>query len=201
MLPFEFDSAQLVPAESVFGFRMRVDTVGSGLMWFVTIAAIVTIVGNVLHVISRPSVHKHRLVAVTSLLPNAVVLLMYVQLHRSFPELMEQAPFVAELCYGFFSSYSLTRLTVARLCSMSYRPFSLFFLASVGIVGGAIAVRSLGLEIGLLSPYWTGEYLSVAMRILLWVGVAQYLHLIISVFRQMSHFLDIRIFKVKSFCT
>lgn len=161
------------------------------MYYFILLAVALTAFTNTSHVIFTPRVASHpRGIALTSLLPNILVLALTIAYFRTFPSVVAQAPFLLESCYGFFASYTATRLTVSRLCVMPYRPMSVFYMATIGCMGGPlVASQLLGITID-------SSVLIGLLAFLLVMGVVCYFHLIISVFRQFADHLDISIFKI-----
>jgi ethanolaminephosphotransferase len=205
-LPFGLAVDRVIPLDQlpVLGalltpWRVHIASWGSALYYFVMIVAVVTVLTNIAHVVTRPRVATHSFgIAVTSLLPNVLVFALVVAYYWTFPTIRTDAPFLLELCYGFFASYTATRLTVSRLCVMVYRPWSLFFAATLLCVGGPLIAHYSGLTHVLLGSDEdaVGVWIA-ALYALLVIGVVNYLHMIVSVFRQFSVFLKLHIFKVR----
>lgn len=203
------------PVLGVLVEQIRTLTAGGGLLAFVSITSVFTFVSNILHVFLRRRVRGDALLV---LIPNAAVLALYVLLYRLRPGLVESFPFVVELSYGFLASYTATRLTVARLCQMPYRPVSVFFTLSFVVallsVGSVWLPQFLQSEASasytflhqlaaveqvqrVMSLFARNDVSGWSMVAVVAVGVMQYLHLIVSVFRQLSHFLKIHVFSIK----
>lgn len=176
--------------------HVYIGTWGAVLYYFVILAAGATALTNIAHVIARPRVATHsRGVSITSLFPNAVLLALVIAYFKTFPVLVAQAPFLLESCYGFFASYTATRLTVSRLCVMPYRPLSFFFITSVFVLATPLVVQYAG-ALDLTAPSYNSLLIG-SLVILLSTGVLCYLHLMVSVFRQFADHLGIHIFKLK----
>lgn len=176
--------------------HVSIATWGTALYAFVLLAAVLTVLTNILHVAVRPRVNTHPVgIAVTSILPNALVLGLFAVFFQMFPAVSAKAPFLLEVCFGFFASYTATRLTVSRLCVMNYRPLSGFFLSTLLCVGGPVVAQFSGVvDLNVPAAHEGMIYLLTALLVF---GVVYYLHLIVSVFRQLSVFLRIDIFKIK----
>ena len=186
------DLSTSLPQElsSLFGSALIISKPVDCLFVFVIVAALVTMLTNVLHVITRPSVHRREFYSFTVLLPTLVALASYVAVVIEFPRLVSEHPFVVETCFGLLASYTATRMTVARLCKTDYNPFSGYLIVSLLATTGSLLANFFAPEL----------FISAVLPNLHWVyyllagfAVWQYGHLIVSVFSQISSFLKINI--------
>lgn len=172
-------------------FPFELSSWRSLLVVFVVAAGAATILTNVFHVATRSSVHKTRGVACISLLPSVVAFAVFTMYYYRRHDVFDANPFAGEVSFGFLTSYCATRLTVARLCQMPYRPWSPLFLVTLTLIGGLLVFDVAGVNV---TAYGAG----CVFRALVCAAVVHYLHLIVSIFRQISESLEIQIFKIKS---
>jgi ethanolaminephosphotransferase len=86
---------------------------------------LVTMATNLLHAFMRPVSHDkiHRN---TALLPQLTIAGMVAYIAWAAHGVLNGPfPFALELMYGFLTSYTVTRMTVCRLCRKMYHPFSM----------------------------------------------------------------------------
>ncbi|ESL09634.1 aminoalcohol phosphotransferase [Trypanosoma rangeli SC58] len=160
----------------------------------VMILGCMTVAANVLHVVCRPNVNAGGTPFLV-LLPMLFLLFFHVCLFLTYTSIHDRYPFAFELSFGFLTSYTVTRMTVARLCRMPYSLFNAFYLATFCVTFGGLVVHAnfRALEVKYLEPS-----LGSAMVALAALGVWQYLHMILSLFTQISYYLGIPLLSITS---
>ncbi|ORC85622.1 aminoalcohol phosphotransferase [Trypanosoma theileri] len=180
---------------SLFGGGLFViSTIRSLFFVFFLISSALTIGTNILHVVQRPSVHTRGIPFLVAF-PMFLILVLHVILFFTYSFIHDRYPFAFELSFGFLTSYTVTRMTVARLCAMPYNLFNGFYLISLFITLGALIVH---MYFGWIENKYLKPSLGSAMVGLSALGVWQYLHMILSLFTQISYFFNIPILSIAS---
>ncbi|RNF25985.1 putative choline/ethanolamine phosphotransferase (CEPT) [Trypanosoma conorhini] len=192
-----WDTTVLAPYEVTLSLFFRevtfvISSVRSLIFLYIMAAGCATVAANVVHVICRPSVHVEGTPFLV-LLPVLFLLFFHVCLFLTYTSIHDRYPFAFELSFGFLTSYTVTRMTVARLCAMPYSLFNAFYLTTFCVTFGALVVHAnfRELEVKYLEPS-----LGSAMVALAALGVWQYLHMILSVFTQISYYLGIPLLSI-----
>nr|CCC93992.1 putative ethanolaminephosphotransferase [Trypanosoma congolense IL3000] len=170
----------------------QICTIRSVLFAMYIVSGVVTILNSVSHVIMRPSVQS-RGASIIVALPTAVLLALHVWLYAAYFPIHVKYPFALELSFAFLVSYTVTRMTVARLCAMPYSLFNAFYVVTFIFTAGSLAMK-------MYFPFEEEKYLlsslgsaTVALAAL---GMWQYFHMIFSVVTQMAYFLRISVFSI-----
>ncbi|KAF8288390.1 putative choline/ethanolamine phosphotransferase (CEPT) [Trypanosoma cruzi] len=169
-------------------------TLRSLIFLYITAAACLTVGANIVHVVGRPGVHVKG-TPFFVMLPMLFLLFFHVCLFLTYTSIHDKYPFAFELSFGFLTSYTVTRMTVARLCAMPYSLFNAFYLITFCVTFGALVVHAhfRQIEIKYLEPS-----LGSAMVALAALGVWQYLHMILSLFTQISYYLGVPLLSITS---
>ncbi|KEG09725.1 aminoalcohol phosphotransferase [Trypanosoma grayi] len=182
-----------VPLPSYLGWGpVVISSIRSILFLYVLIGGFVTIATNIIHVVRRPSVHAGGLSFVVAL-PMLLMLFLHVCLYLTYVHIQGRYPFAFELSFGFLTSYTVTRMTVARLCAMPYNLFNAFYLISLCVTLGALVIHA---YFGWIETKYLEPSLGSAMVALAALGVWQYLHMILSLFTQISYYFQIPILSI-----
>ncbi|KAG8344028.1 putative ethanolaminephosphotransferase [Trypanosoma vivax] len=154
----------------------------------------ITLGTNIFHVLTRPNIQA-RCVPLLTALPMLILLLLHICLFVVYQSIYSRYPFALEMSFAFLSSYTVTRMTVSRLCAMPHSIFNGYYLATLFVTLGALVAHT-------YLPQFEAKYLipslgsaTVALAVL---GVWQYVHMIVSVFMQLSCFLHIPLLSISS---
>ncbi|PWV14866.1 putative choline/ethanolamine phosphotransferase [Trypanosoma cruzi] len=116
-------------------------TLRSLIFLYITVAACLTVGANIVHVVGRPGVHVKG-TPFFVMLPMLFLLFFHVCLFLTYTSIHDKYPFAFELSFGFLTSYTVTRMTVARLCAMPYSLFNAFYLITFCVTFGALVVHA-----------------------------------------------------------
>jgi ethanolaminephosphotransferase len=156
---------------------------------FTVTGFVMTVVPNLMHAVTMPKVHG-AVNRKAAFVPIVFAAGLYAAVLPLMPTVVTCAvPFAFEMCFGLLASFHATRLTISRLCRSPYIFASKLYSANVTFLCVA-AVTVLG---GLTGMQEFAFGLSLAAAGVAVFGVAAYLHMIISVFRQFSTHLGINV--------
>lgn len=178
------------PFELALGgpLTLRFECLRDVLLVFTVISAALTILTNFVHVLTHES-SRGLGVAAKAVVPPVVALISMAAVVEHFPEVLLPIPYVLEVTYGLLFSYTATRMTVARLCNMPFNPFSFFFGFTVLLNAAPfVATRAAGLDRAVVVHWF--PFVAAALLVF---AVWQYLHMMGSVFAQISAFLGINV--------
>ena len=158
------------------------------LMLFLICAATLTMSTNFIHVLSKKRIHNPAVA-----IPMLWLAAAFIAAHAAFPTLGIDYPFTMELLYGFSVSHAVTRLTLCRLCHIPFKPFTTMYVAVFVLLTAGIIVRYThpALSLDFVEPHLGKAFLLVLLAL-----IVSYVHLLTTVFIQISQFLHIRIFSL-----
>ncbi|EPY31071.1 ethanolaminephosphotransferase [Strigomonas culicis] len=172
---------------------LTVSTCRDVILLFFFVALFFTVLANLSHAITKPTVHASSWVAYRAALPTCVITILHVVVYRMYPHVQAQYPFVFEFSYGLLISQTVTRLTVSRLCIMPYRAF--FFHYVLMLVVHLLAVANKVLSV--MDSDTADQVLGKSFFALALLGAFCFLCLVLSVFRQLADYLGINIMSIK----
>jgi ethanolaminephosphotransferase len=174
---------------------VRFETMRDMLFATFVVSCSTTILVNIAHVIVRPTVHSSKLVPFFAALPIALVSGLVLHIFVVYPNVQARFPFALEVSYGLLLSITVTRLTIARLCIMPYRPMHLYYILYLTVLVAASAAHFLG-DTSALSRTTVETALGWTFVTLAICASLQYAHMILSVFSQIARYLNISIMTI-----
>ncbi|KAH9578001.1 CDP-alcohol phosphatidyltransferase [Trypanosoma melophagium] len=187
--PYEISLPSIIGGE-----LFVISTIRSIFFMIFLISSFFTVGTNLMHVVRRPSVHTRGIPFLVAF-PMFLILVLHVCLFLTYTSIHDRYPFAFELSFGFLTSYTVTRMTVARLCAMPYNLFNGFYLISLFVTLGALITH---MYFGWIERKYLIPSLGSAMVGLSALGVWQYLHMILSLFTQISYYFNIPILSIAS---
>ena len=177
---------------SVFGVRLAVVKPNDVLLAIAIIAGTCTGVVNLAHAFTQP-VANENVNRLMTLLPQTLIAGLTFGLAMHAPQMLRTGPFkfAVELSYGWLVSYTVTRMTVARLCSRAYKPTSIPFGVMLFIL---LTTHGYLFAMDYLGKRANGLILDMPFAISAIVTVACYVWMIFRVFNQIARHLRINIF-------
>lgn len=199
----EFWSRPLIPAVKLTApeswsaalgmpIDIKIETAAECLFYFFTLMWCITVFNNFFHGLVRPTVHSSRFTAIKAAVPTLMIIALHVALFLHFPEVHRSTPYAFELSLGLLMSFTVTRLTVARLCAMPYRCFNTQYLLHLIVCVGALVGKFTNVVETAVVEYC----LSYAMIVLTALGVVFYGFMIVNVFRQIARYLGVDILSI-----
>lgn len=156
---------------------------------------LLTVTTNVIHTAIRPTTQKHRGIPFIAGVTIALAASMNAVIFALYPVAHERFPFVFELSLGLLVSFTVTRLTISRLCALPYKPYTKYYIGTIAIYAAIIAAKLCSLTELASMPMddcvgWAMTYLAVS-------GAYQYGHMVFVVFGQIAAYLNINIMSIK----
>ncbi|CCW63283.1 unnamed protein product [Phytomonas sp. EM1] len=170
---------------------LQIGSVRSIGFLFFCFTSVFTILTNIAHVINTPTVQKSKLTCFLIPLPVVVLAVLHILLYGVYSDVHDAFPLAFELSFAFLISFMSTRLTLSRLCGMPYSYLNLLFILTFVITGTSVVTHFYPLSLSKHSN--VKRLLGISMMFLTFFGVFQYMHMIVSVFRQIASFLNINI--------
>lgn len=177
---------------NVGGFDIAIRRPHDFTFYFMLIAFVFTCGTNLLHTATLPVAHDRIQRALPFIAQMLLSALVAGVVYMMPAVLSTRLPFVLEMAYGVTCSFTVTRLTIARLCRAKYDPFSWPYIITATICLWLFALYPHLDDVTRpthpfvqLMPY---PILAAAV-----FNVVAYLHMIIAVFRQFSQFLGINV--------
>ncbi|CCW70007.1 unnamed protein product [Phytomonas sp. Hart1] len=161
---------------------------------FAVCSIVFTILMNIAHVITVPTIQKSKPMCFIIALPVVLIAILNILFYIAYPEVHDTFPLTFELSFGFLISFMSTRLTLSRLSGMPYSYSNPLYILTFVITGASVAVHFYGLDF--IKRSTIEHFLGIAMTFLTLFGVFQYSYMIISVFRQVASFLNINILSI-----
>ncbi|KPI90552.1 putative choline/ethanolamine phosphotransferase (CEPT) [Leptomonas seymouri] len=149
---------------------------------------------NIAHVIVRPSVHTSKLVPFLAALPIVLASGLVLHIFVLYPDVQARFPFALEVSYGLLLSITVTRLTIARLCIMPYKLLHVYYVLYTATLVTASAAHYFGDSFASRSTVETTLGWSLVGLIV--CATLQYAHMILTVFSQISRYLNISIMTI-----
>lgn len=174
---------------------VHLESARSFLMAFFFVSWLFTIATNLVHACFKPTVHNTRRTAFLAALPIVAAAVLNAALFAAFPEAHRRYPFVFELSLALLICFTVTRLTIARLCMMPYRPLPFYYLYTVMIYVALLFLKVI--PAGSISAERKDTYVGVTMILLTLMGVFQYARMVVVVFRQVAAYLGVEILHIR----
>lgn len=175
---------------------VHIESVRSVLFIFFLVSCPFTILVNIFHVATRPTVHTSKAAPLVAALPTAATTALMVHVVALFPDLTARFPFALDISFGLLMSITVTRLTLARLCIMPYKGMNLHAALFFVALAAATAMEHFGSTVA--SHQTVETVLGGSLTALCAVAALQYGHMILSVFTQIARFLGISIMSIKA---
>ena len=147
----------------------------------------VTAFSNLYHVITMPKAHE-KINRVAAFFPQVAIFVALAAL-LSWRELASAWPFAAETAFGMFSSFTVTRLTISRLCRSPFRWESAPAIACLSLAAMSLVTVTL-LS---LSPATAVDVVGIGCWGTVIFILVCYVHMMLSVFTQFSTHLGVNL--------
>lgn len=173
---------------------IQLDTLRSLMFVFFLLSCSMTILTNISHVLTRPSVHARKGTAWVAALPTIATTALLLQCFFVFPDVTSRYPLAFELTFGLLMSITVTRLTIARLCAMPYNSLHCLSVCVVVTLSTALLCHFLGAAF--ISTETVQVWLGRAMTGFSVLAAFLYGHMILSIFTQVARYLKISIMSI-----
>ncbi|EPY30536.1 ethanolaminephosphotransferase [Angomonas deanei] len=197
-IPFPAVLNGLLPFENKAGsLTVTIDNPRSLLFAFFFLSWIPTVFTNVYHVFVRPSVHRDSKTVFVAAAPTVFMTLLHYTVFLHFPDLQEKFPFALEFSYGLLVSYTVTKLTISRLCKMPYNGYFLLYVLNALVSLACVAYVVAPCLRARVSRDVFVHYAGQAFATLAGLGLVLYALMAVTVFRQIARYLGINIMTIK----
>lgn len=173
---------------------VRISTARDVLFLTFVLSCTTTMLANIAHVATRPTVHSSKLVPLLAALPILFVSVLVLQVFVVYPAVQARFPYALEVSFGLLLSITVTRLTIARLCIMPYRSLHPYYTLLTTVLMAGLAAHYLGDTVAARSTVETA--LGWTLVVLPLCATLQYAHMILSVFSQIARYLNISIMTI-----